>query len=454
MEKSKLPPKVKSKPLTPNKRVKNPAPNWQSSVDESLSKSIQTSPSSALDSKALHNIAQNLPDESKVVSLSDLSTHFSQFLPLRVQIVTGFCAENDKDPTLDIDDIYNIHLLKHTDVVVIRDITGEHYNIPIYSSLQFGLVYEPRNETKVFTSVGEIVNAKPLPKVIVVMEQRSGHSEKTSLAANELLVIQSIHKHGGGLKKLSLKVYSITANAKKDLPGDCVARFTTDPWLTKLYLSDMVEYMSSPFPCNARLYFDESMTALPEYLYHEIVTIEERSTNSSLLVSLEVENHRRGKRVQVTEVIDIPTCIGIDVNILSPSKAKHRYQKLYEDTAYLLKEFNQKDVQACVDAPSDDVYVTQAQLLAQCRRGYENVGLNIETPAIISEYQPILTSTLDTAPQYEDLDFVQQHINKVGVRVYFNYVLNRFGCFRVLLTLLHHQYQEILHQYLLLVDHK
>ena len=121
------------------------------------------------------------------------------------------------------------------------------------------------------------------------------------------------------------------------------------------------------------------------------------------------------------ELIDIPTCIGIDVHILNPLKAKDRYQKLYEDTTRLLKEFNPTEVQACVDAPSDDVYVTQAQLLAQCRQGYENVGLNIETPAIIGEYQALLPSTVDTAPQYEDLyedlDFTQKLVDKVCVCV-------------------------------------
>ena len=413
MEKSKLALKVTSNPA---KRVKNPAPNWQSCVDDSLSKTIKSSASSALDSKSLRNIADNLPEETKVVSLSDVSVLYSPYLPLRVQIVTGFCAENDKDPTLDIDDIYNIHLLKHTDLVTIRDISGEHYNIPLYSSLQFGLVHEPRNETKTFTSVNEIINSKPLPKVVVATERYNGHSEKTSVCPNDLLVIQSVHhKSAGGIKRSSLKAYSVTFNTSKDLPGDCAVRFSTDPWLTKLYLSDLMKFAHDLLPCNARLYFDKSTISLPKHLSNEIVTIEERRTTSSFLVSLEKEKHKRGRRIEMKELIDIPTCIGIDVYVLNPLKAKDRYKKLYEDTTRLLKEFNPTEVQACVDAPSDDVYVTQAQLLAQCRRGYENVGLNIETPAIIGEYQALLPSTVDTAPQYEDLDFIQQHADKVSV---------------------------------------
>ena len=409
MERPNIPPKVKSKP---SNRKKDLAPNWQSSITDTLSESAQTS-SVTLDSKKLRTISDSLPDESKIVSLSDLSTNFSQHLPLRVQIVTGFCAANDKDPTLDIDDIYNIHLLKHTDLVTIRDTSGEHYDIPLYSSLQFGLVYEPRNETKTFTSVSEIMKAKPLPKVVIALDGYYGHSEKSSLCQNELLIIHSMHKYGGGLKKPSLKVYSITSSTKKDLPSDCTSVFSTDPWLTRLYVSDLMEFAPNPLPCNARLYFDESVSLLPEHLFSQIVTIDERHTNSSFLVSLDRERHRRGKRIEVNELIDIPTGIGIDVHILNPFKAKERYHKLYEDTALLLKEFNPAKVKACVDAPSDDVYITQAQLLAQIRQGYENVGLNIETPAIIGEYEPLSQSTIDAAPQYEDLDFVHGQVTKV-----------------------------------------
>ena len=63
--------------------------------------------------------------------------------------------------------------------MIIRDISGEYYNIPLYSSLRFGLIYDPRNERKTLASVNEIINAKPLPKVIVAMEGYDGHSEKS-----------------------------------------------------------------------------------------------------------------------------------------------------------------------------------------------------------------------------------------------------------------------------------
>ena len=411
MEKFGIQPSAKPKLLPSSKKGTSPAPNWQSSIDESSSKSIQALSPPALDSKLLREISDKLPNENEIVSLSEISAQFLQFLPLRVKVVTGFCAENDKDPTLDIDDICNIHLSKRTEVVTIRDITGGHYSIPMYSSLQFGIVYDPGNETKVFNSVSEIINAKSMPKAIVAMEQYSGRAPKALFVAFELLLIQSTSKKGG--QRPSLSVYSISSSTKKDIPGDCVARFSTAPWLTKLYLSDMIEFMNDPLPCKARLYFDESMSSLPEFLSREIVTVEERRTNSSFLISLELEKHRRGKQTEVKDLIDIPTCIGIDVHILSPLKTKKRYQKLYENTARLLKEFNPTKVQACVDAPSDDIYVTQAQLLAQCRRGYENVGLNIDTPTIIGEYQPLFPASVDPAPEYEELDIVHTNASKV-----------------------------------------
>lgn len=409
MEKYNVQPSARSKPL-PSSRV---APNWQSTIDENSSKSIQALAAPTLDSKLLDEICDKFPSEDEIVSLSELSAQFSHLLPLRVKIVTGFCAENDKDPTLDVEDIYNIHFPKRTEVVSICDITGSHYSIPLYSSLQFGVIYDPENEAMVFSSVNEIINAKPLPKAIVATEQYTGHNKMILFIANEVLLVHSISKRGGGLKRPSLSVYSISSSTMKDLPGDCVAHFSTAPWLTKMYLSDMMEYMHNPLPCKAHLYFDESTSSLPEHLSHEMVTVEEKRTDSSFLISLELEKHRKGKQTEVKDLIDIPTCIGIDVNILSPLKASKRYQKLYENTARLLKEFNPTKVQACVDAPSDDIYVTQAQLLAQCRQGYENVGFNIEPSTIIGEYQPLLKVSFDPAPDYEELDIIQTKASKV-----------------------------------------
>ena len=406
-------------------RENSSSPAWQGDIYKRLFNSTQTSSFPALDSDVLSSISDSLPSEDKIVCLNELATQFSSLLPLRVKIVTGFCAENDKDPTLDVDDIYNIHLLKRTDLVTICDVSGEHYKIPLYSSLQFGLIYEQRNEAKVFASVNEIIKATPLPKVVVALGQYDGRSKESSLAPNDLLVIQSVYnKNGAKNERSSLKAYCVTTNTHKDLQSDCVVRFTTDPRLTKMYLSDLMEFASNLrlLPCKARLYFDESTVTLPLHLSREVVTIQKKHTNPSFLISLETEKHRQGKQIEVNELIDIPTNTGICVCVISPRKSMMRYKKLYDDTVrILLQEFNPMEVLACIDAPSDDVYVTQAQLLSQVRSGYETMGHNIVTPTLIEEYQPLLTSTLDSTPQYEDLDFIQRRYKKV-------YIMHVFSC--------------------------
>ena len=96
MEKFGIQPSAKPKLLPSSKKGTSPAPNWQSSIDESSSKSIQALLPPALDSKLLREISDKLPDENELVNLSKISTQFLQFLPLRVKVVTGFCADNDK----------------------------------------------------------------------------------------------------------------------------------------------------------------------------------------------------------------------------------------------------------------------------------------------------------------------------------------------------------------------
>ncbi len=46
-------------------------------------------------------------------------------------------------------DQYNIHLLKHVRVARLRDMVGTDYSVPINSSIEFGLVFDPVEESRV-----------------------------------------------------------------------------------------------------------------------------------------------------------------------------------------------------------------------------------------------------------------------------------------------------------------
>jgi len=45
--------------------------------------------------------------------------------------------------------MYNIYLLKHVRVASVKDMLGTSYSIPVNSSIEFGLVFDPTDDSRV-----------------------------------------------------------------------------------------------------------------------------------------------------------------------------------------------------------------------------------------------------------------------------------------------------------------
>ena len=327
------------------------------------------------------------------MSLEHLIDNYGDHIPLCFRVVEGFLAENEKDPTIDVDDVYSAHLVKHTDVVTFRDKVGDRYYVPLYSAAKFGIVHTSTKQT--FASVGEIMDAVPVPKVVVARTGFDGGDQKSSVKRNEVLVITEVHKPKFVHGKSWLKVFSVTKSEEKKLLRECEAKFTTDPYYTKLYVTDLIQYVPDLLPCNVRL-FQDLDSSFPHQLTSEEVLLEEKCRSTSVVVSLVRESGIRKEN----DFIDIPTSIGITVTVVNPESHKEVYEKLYTKTTILQRDFDPAKLQPCVNARTDDTYVTQAQLLAAVRKDYKKVGLEIQ-----SQYQELLFSTQDPVSVYEDVSF-------------------------------------------------
>ena len=357
------------------------------------------------------------------MSLEHLIDNYGDHIPLCFKVAKGFCAENDKDPTLDVDDVFNAHLVKHTDVVTIQVKAGDEYNVPLYSSAKFGIVYNSTKQT--FASVGEIMDAVPVPKVVAARTGFDGSHPKSSVKRNEVIVITEVHKpkfiHG----KSWLKVFSLTKSEEKKLFRECEAKFTTDPYYTKLYVTDLIQYVPDLLPCKVCL-FQDSESTLTHELTSEEVLLQEKCRNTSVVVSLV----RESGICEDNDFIDIPTSIGITVTVVNPKNYKEVYEKLYTETTTLQRDFDPAKLQPCVDARTDDIYVTQAQLLAAVRKDCKNVGLEIQ-----SQYQELLFTTQDPVSVYEDVRFEAPANHQVMTIMYFlSFACSVYICFACMLV--------------------
>ena len=324
---------------------------------------------------------------SEGMSLKKLVSSHSKSFPLRIHVLEGFSGHTS-ELTISTADEYNIHFTKHQTVVTVRASSGELYSIPINSAVQFGLLYKPEKQPKkqhIFKNVSDIIALKTLPKVVCATVAYMGESETASVAENEVLCIKRVHNpmfHG----RKSLEVYSLSTGGKKQLPLECLGKFSTDPSLIRMCPSDMLDHVSSLFPSQAMMFtsedFTRSVQELSSSLFSNHVTLTETKTETSLVAST-VDTSIPLE--QAENLIDIPLddCLAnVKVAIVHLDDANET-ERLQIDTQNLLKNIDLAKLQSYRDASSDNIYATQSLFYANLEKGCERIGVKLDAPSPI-----------------------------------------------------------------------
>ncbi len=339
-----------------------------------------------------------LPHSSVVLDLEELASKYAQLVPFRFRVVNGFMAENVKDPTLGVDEIYSVHLVKERKIVAVKSKSGK-FHIPINSAARFGLIHNKENECKDFETVSDVLNSKPIPKVIAVKRQYVSSDSKVSLSKDEVLIVKEAVKGKLGKGKVGLSFFSMSSHKEIKLPKECALKSTTEPFKTQLYLTDLLEYFNNDLmPCSVKMYSTEGnlVTKLSK------LTLEQEETHRSVIVSLFSDNPG-SKRKKETVFIDIPTTININVSIIKTEDAAGVYQRMFEKSRAFLNDYNPSKIHVCVDAQTDDDYTTQAQLLAEIRKEKEKKELVQAAP---QQYQSLLQEQGKVLPDYDSIELI------------------------------------------------
>ena len=319
---------------------------------------------------------------SEGMSLKKLVSKHSKSFPLRIHVLEGFSGHTS-ELTISTADEYNIHFTKHQTVVTVRASSGEIYSIPINSAVQFGLIYNPEKQPCIFENVADIIALKTLPKVVCATVAYMGNDETASVAENEVLCIKRVHNpmfHG----RKSLEVHSLLTGGKKQLPLECLGKFSTDPSLIQMRLLDMLDHVSSLFPSQAMMFtgeeFSRSVQELPSSLLSNRITLTESKTETSLVAStvdtgIPLE--------QAENLIDIPLddCLAnVKVAIVQLDDVKET-ERLQIQTRNLLKNIDLAKLQSYRDAASDNVYTTQSLFYTTLEKGRERIGVKLDAPS-------------------------------------------------------------------------
>ena len=226
------------------------------------------------------------------MSLEKALKKYNHHFPLRLKVMEGYCSE-DSEHNLSTNDIYDIHFVKQTRVITLKDGNGFMHHIPLASSMMFGLVYNPNNNLNEalaghqFEKCSDIMAAEIMPQVVCATIQVESTEENHSLAKNEVIVVKNIQKPKLRGRRC-LKVFSLLTHTEKVLPEECIGMFTTKPSLIQLHLPQIVQSISKPFPTQAVLYVNPDCPELPEKLnipLSGIITLCDCTTETSLVAS-------------------------------------------------------------------------------------------------------------------------------------------------------------------------
>ena len=315
--------------------------------------------------------------EEVPISLHDFVTKYSTLLPLQMKVKKGYHGDDERH-SIATDDVYNVHFVKRTKVVVLEDRRGVTFNVPLNSAVQFAPLFHSSNDSKEatqglsFEKVSDVMTHKPLPRVIRAMKSHVRVDPKATIEQSELFIVQKVVPVG--MRKKALEVYSVTCDKDKVLPSDSVGAFTTDPRLTYMYLSEITDHLLSHLPLDVQVVMSDRdiSTEIPYYLTKETATITHVGSETSLIAST-----NWGKNEQVSEEdqmpVEIPVDLPIAVLVQQPDDKKE--VDLSENTKRLYERFDPCQVRSL--------------RARHIRRGFEKEGMELQRPERIYDLPDI-----------------------------------------------------------------
>ena len=356
---------------------------------------------------------------SERMLLPEFVKKYSQSFPLHIKVLKGYCGPSSR-LTISTSDTYNIHFIKHTKVVAIKDAHNTPYSIPLNSAIEFGMVYDPNNNHSeavnglTFGKVSKIIGLPIPPKVFCALEAFQGEDEKSTLFDDEILVVKQVLKSRFKSKR-ALKVYSLLTQSEKLLQEDCSGHFTTQPFMVRMHLPEMIEHVINPFPHQAIIFFGAEVYQNPEMeaqvqdlassVLSKVITMCHCMTETSLIASSLVTNKRRRPYcdcdAEGADLFDIPVndenLAGIEVAVLTPN-TEEETEQLYDDTRSIVEQFNPTRVRSCKDTGSEYSFTAQSLFYSVVRPGCEKMGVEIDTPSSIYVNVQIKCPPLATPP--------------------------------------------------------
>lgn len=274
-------------------------------------------------------------DLGPAISLSQIVESHSNYLPLQVKVsgsLYGVCGT----ASLVDGESLNLHFVKETKYVRAMVAESRELKVPINSSLEFSLLYNPAGdltdamEGKQFVSVNDLMSANPLPLIVCVTEQ---HSSPSQLISGDILVLKKMKKKSFGSGYLVC--HNIRKNQEVRLTEKSKVQLSTKPHLVRLHLPQLIKHIRLPQKVVVSAKDETQWSQLRCYFPNNACTLLSSATEVSFIASYSNKEISRA-------VLEIPTSLSYPVHIKKPSAVVK--QQLLNETEDLLNEFQPRMV--------------------------------------------------------------------------------------------------------------
>ena len=321
---------------------------------------------------------------SPQLPLHEIMNKFKGDIPFRLSVCDSMYGISEENSLLD-GELLDVHCLKETTVVhAVCTHSGRKLMIPINSSIQCSVIYDPVDNNEVaeigfsFPTTSHLFKSHPLPQVVAVDKGFAGKEKTSSFVEGEVLIL----KRFDGRKKL--ECISIPSNELKALRESMKISFTTNDLKIKLYLSEVVEYLN--FPVKAKIFHTEK-NIQQKFRHPHMLTMV--SSEQSLIASY--HSHPGS-------IVEILANVPIDFELIELEEDDR--QLLFEKSKTILETFHPSHVkEVFTDVPATN---NKAQNIAfQCVQDGEawKNGVTLTLKAMVYPTQSISSQHLDSSEE-------------------------------------------------------
>lgn len=366
-----------------------------------------------------------LPDSSVVLDFSVMAVKYAFAAPFRFQIVkVEKTTKRSMDNLFRKNQVYCVNYVKEMKVFTLKKAETD-IELPINSSLKFGLIQDSNNKSLTYRGVEDVLNAKHLPKILAVVQDfKQEENQEPLLKQDEVLLVRQAMKNKSS-EDIALRVFSLLSHRELVLPKQYQVELTINPASTKVHLSDLLDNNVDFMPCLARCYSSENTSSsMMEKLGTGTVAIASLKNHTSVIASL-LQDTPTSRYKECNDALEIPKDIGLRVSILKTERSDDIYKRMTKVAKSVLKSQNMRDVQNAEKWTGNHKTRSSHPQMSNDASGDGDANKDADDNDVSGNsggdghkvYQKLLACTKDPQTKYEILQFKDNDM--VSVASYF-----------------------------------